>query len=206
MENTYLSTFQSLGALGLVLGTVGLATVLLRNVLERRKELALLRAVGYRRLVLSVIIVSENMLLVTAGLACGAVCASLAILPALTARGVDFPCRDGRPGPGGRSARRPRGLRGGSPRGPKIPAPGRPSDRINRIYRIFYSKKEILLILLILSKDQFQPELDAPGAGCGRYPPEGGRSPEDVRQVEIRPVECVEKLRAELEAAGLPYP
>ncbi len=91
VENTYLSTFQSLGALGLVLGTVGLATVLLRNVLERRKELALLRAVGYRRLVLSVIIVSENMLLVTAGLACGAVCASLAITPALIARGVAFP-------------------------------------------------------------------------------------------------------------------
>lgn len=91
VENTYLSTFQSLGALGLVLGTVGLAAVLLRNVLERRKELALLRAVGYRRLVLSVIIVSENMLLVAAGLACGAVCASLAILPALTARGVTFP-------------------------------------------------------------------------------------------------------------------
>jgi ABC-type lipoprotein release transport system permease subunit len=91
VENTYLSTFQSLGALGLVLGTVGLATVLLRNVLERRKELALLRAVGYRRLALSLLIVSENMLLVTAGLASGALCASVAILPALIARGVAFP-------------------------------------------------------------------------------------------------------------------
>jgi putative ABC transport system permease protein len=48
VENTYLSTFRSLGALGLVLGTVGLAAILLRNVLERRRELALLRAVGYR--------------------------------------------------------------------------------------------------------------------------------------------------------------
>jgi hypothetical protein len=45
VENTYLSTFQALGGLGLVLGTVGLATVLLRNVLERRRELALLGAV-----------------------------------------------------------------------------------------------------------------------------------------------------------------
>ena len=44
VENTYLSTFQSLGALGLLLGTAGLAAVLLRNVLERRRELALLRA------------------------------------------------------------------------------------------------------------------------------------------------------------------
>ena len=47
VENTYLSTFQALGALGLLLGTVGLATVMFRNVLERRREMALLRAVGY---------------------------------------------------------------------------------------------------------------------------------------------------------------
>ncbi len=47
VENTYLSTFQMLGGLGLLLGTLGMAAVLLRNVLERRRELALLRAVGY---------------------------------------------------------------------------------------------------------------------------------------------------------------
>ena len=47
VENTYLSTFQTLGGLGLLVGTVGLAAVLLRNVLERRRELALLGAVGY---------------------------------------------------------------------------------------------------------------------------------------------------------------
>ena len=49
VENTYISTFQTLGALGLLLGTAGLAAVLLRNALERRRELALLRAVGYGR-------------------------------------------------------------------------------------------------------------------------------------------------------------
>ena len=49
VENTYLSTFQTLGGLGLLLGTFGLATVFLRNVLERKKELALLGAVGFRR-------------------------------------------------------------------------------------------------------------------------------------------------------------
>jgi ABC-type antimicrobial peptide transport system permease subunit len=46
VENTYLSTFQMLGGLGLILGTIGLAAVLLRNVLERRRELALMRAVS----------------------------------------------------------------------------------------------------------------------------------------------------------------
>ena len=49
VENTYLSTFQSLGSLGLLLGTAGLAAVLLRNVLERRRELALLRATATAR-------------------------------------------------------------------------------------------------------------------------------------------------------------
>jgi putative ABC transport system permease protein len=48
VQNTYLSTFQTLGGLGLLLGTFGLATVMLRNVLERQSELALLRAVGFR--------------------------------------------------------------------------------------------------------------------------------------------------------------
>jgi hypothetical protein len=43
VENTYLSTFQALGGLGLLLGTIGLGAILLRNVLERRRELALLR-------------------------------------------------------------------------------------------------------------------------------------------------------------------
>lgn len=91
VENTYLSTFQSLGALGLVLGTIGLAAILLRNVLERRRELALLRAVGYRGGAISLVIVVENVLLMIAGLACGTVSAVLAILPALLERGGSLP-------------------------------------------------------------------------------------------------------------------
>ncbi len=91
VENAYLSTFQSLGALGLILGTLGLAAVLLRNVLERRREIALLKAVGYRRSVLAAIILAENALLILAGLASGAVCALIATTPALLARGGDFP-------------------------------------------------------------------------------------------------------------------
>jgi hypothetical protein len=38
VENTYLSTFQTLGGLGLLIGTVGLGAVLVRNVLERRRN------------------------------------------------------------------------------------------------------------------------------------------------------------------------
>src|SRR5918998_153023 len=49
VRNMYLSTFQALGGMGLLLGTLGLAVVLLRSVWERRGELALVRALGYRR-------------------------------------------------------------------------------------------------------------------------------------------------------------
>ena len=82
VENTYLSTFQALGGLGLLLGTLGLATVMFRNVLERRRELALLRAVGYDSRRVSLLIVAEVALLLGAGLAAGAGCAALAIAPA----------------------------------------------------------------------------------------------------------------------------
>ena len=87
VENTYLSTFQTLGALGLLLGTLGLAAVLARNVLERRRELALLSAIGYRRFHLAVMILAENALILIGGLAIGAVCALVAIIPAIASRG-----------------------------------------------------------------------------------------------------------------------
>ena len=91
MENTYLSTFRALGGLGLLLGTVGLAAVLMRNVLERRRELALLRAVGYRPRHLFTMVLAENVFLLLMGLATGAVCAALATAPAVSARGGHVP-------------------------------------------------------------------------------------------------------------------
>ncbi|HEV2761822.1 MAG TPA: FtsX-like permease family protein, partial [Pyrinomonadaceae bacterium] len=91
VENTYLSTFQMLGGLGLALGTLGLAAVLLRNVLERRRELALLRAVGYNRAHLALMVVAENALLLAAGLLTGTFCALLAIAPVVASRGGRLP-------------------------------------------------------------------------------------------------------------------
>ncbi len=87
VENTYLQTFQLLGGFGLLLGTFGLAAVLLRNVLERHRELALLRAVGYNARHLSIIVLAENAFLLFLGLMIGTVCALLAIVPALFERG-----------------------------------------------------------------------------------------------------------------------
>ena len=91
MENTYLSTFQTLGGLGLLVGTIGLAAVVLRNVLERRRELALLGAVGYRRGHIFTIVVAENLLLLGWGLAIGGVCALVAVAPAAFEHGARLP-------------------------------------------------------------------------------------------------------------------
>jgi len=66
---------------------VGLAAVLARNVLERRRELALLSAVGYRRSNLATMILAENALILVGGLAIGTACAVVAIIPAIASRG-----------------------------------------------------------------------------------------------------------------------
>src|SRR5688500_1312826 len=91
VENTYLSTFQMLGGLGLLLGTVGLGAVLLRNVFERRRELALLRAVGYNSSHFTLMVVAENAWLLFGGLVTGTVCALLAIAPVFFERGGRLP-------------------------------------------------------------------------------------------------------------------
>ncbi len=91
VEDTYLSTFQALGAFGLLLGTIGLAAVLLRNTLERRRELALLRAAGFGERSLQQVILLETVVILAVGLAAGALCALLAVAPALVQRGAGLP-------------------------------------------------------------------------------------------------------------------
>ncbi len=83
VELAYLETFRVLGGLGLLLGAVGLGAVLLRAVMERRGELALLRALGYRGGFLAAVVLAENALLVTAGLGTGALSALVAAAPHL---------------------------------------------------------------------------------------------------------------------------
>jgi putative ABC transport system permease protein len=91
VENTYLSTFQALGALGLVLGTLGVGAVLLRNVLERQREIALLQAVGYQEHHVRWIVLAETAFIVLTGVAIGIACALLAVQPALAEHGGRTP-------------------------------------------------------------------------------------------------------------------
>ena len=89
VQNTYLSTFQTLGGLGLLLGTVGLGIVMMRNVWERRSELALLRAVGFTTSMLRRIVLFENAFLLSFGLISGSVAAAVAMAPHLLSIGAD---------------------------------------------------------------------------------------------------------------------
>ena len=91
VENTYLSTFQTLGGLGLLLGTLGLGIVLLRNVIERSGELATLRAFGFRRSMLSLMLLWENGFLLLIGLLIGTVSALIAVAPHLASPGAQVP-------------------------------------------------------------------------------------------------------------------
>jgi putative ABC transport system permease protein len=91
VENTYLSIFQVLGGLGLILGSVGLGLVVLRNVLERRGELAMLQAVGFDKATLKKMVFDEHGGLMLAGLVCGVIAALVAVSPVLRTQGAHIP-------------------------------------------------------------------------------------------------------------------
>lgn len=93
VQNTYLSTFQTLGGLGLLLGTFGLATVMLRNVLERRGELALMRAVGFEESSVGKLVLIENSCLLLVGIVCGGGAAILSMAPHLLSISATVPWR-----------------------------------------------------------------------------------------------------------------
>lgn len=83
VQNTYLSTFLALGGLGLLLGTLGMVMVLLRGALERRREFALMLAMGFRREEITTLLIRENAGLLIAGLLLGAIAALVAVIPEL---------------------------------------------------------------------------------------------------------------------------
>lgn len=81
VESTYLAMFLVLGGLGLVVGSLGMGIVVLRNILERRSELALLRAIGFGSGPVYYLLIVEYGTLLAAGLGIGCVAAAVAILP-----------------------------------------------------------------------------------------------------------------------------
>ena len=91
VQNTYLAIFQVLGGLGLLLGCAGLGATVLRNIIERRGELGVLRALGLRDRTLRRLVLSEHALLLLLGVGGGTVAAIIAVIPALRAPDADPP-------------------------------------------------------------------------------------------------------------------
>ncbi len=83
VTNTYLSIFMVMGALGLLLGTIGLAIVLFRSITERKNEIALLRAIGFSKKSIRNLIVVEYMALLFAGVGIGFLTSVISTLPSL---------------------------------------------------------------------------------------------------------------------------
>jgi putative ABC transport system permease protein len=83
VQNTYLGAFQVLGALGLLLGTIGLGVSQLRNAIERRGELAAMRAIGFTKSRLVWLLTLENGWQLMRGIGIGVGAAALATLPSL---------------------------------------------------------------------------------------------------------------------------
>ena len=83
VTNAYLSIFMVLGALGLLVGTFGLVVILWRSVMERSREIALLKAVGYSRKQIRILVVREYMFLLLMGIGTGFVTAVVATLPSI---------------------------------------------------------------------------------------------------------------------------
>ena len=81
VQNTFLAGFQSLGTIGLFLGTVGVAAVAIQGVFERRNTLAILLAMGFRRRRLGTVLWLESMILVGLGIFLGGMSGFLAAIP-----------------------------------------------------------------------------------------------------------------------------
>ena len=90
VTNTYLTVFMVLGGLGVLIGTIGLGIVLLRNLLDRRHEIALMQALGFNKSTILKIIFFENFVLLVTGLVIGVLAAFIGILPSLLSSAFDI--------------------------------------------------------------------------------------------------------------------
>jgi len=80
VQNAYIKTFLALGGLGLALGVFGLVSALLRNIAERRKELALLSACGYSKADIVKLLLMENAGIMVYGIGLGTLSALFAVI------------------------------------------------------------------------------------------------------------------------------
>jgi ABC-type antimicrobial peptide transport system permease subunit len=90
VTNTYLSVFGVFGVLGMITGIGGLGFVLLRNYNQRKREFALMLAIGFSFKRIRRIVLSEQIMILTTGILSGVISAIAATFPTLK-RSQDIP-------------------------------------------------------------------------------------------------------------------
>lgn len=80
VQNTYLSIFMLLGGLAVVISVAGLGIILLKNIHERKQELAVMQAIGFHKTQLIRMIVAEHLSLLFCGLIIGLLCSFSTLL------------------------------------------------------------------------------------------------------------------------------
>lgn len=88
IQDTYLSIFMMLGALGLLLGSIGMGIIVARNVMTRRGEIAMLSALGFKRSAIWRLLYIEHTTLFGVGILAGVTSGLIAVLPALHSQGT----------------------------------------------------------------------------------------------------------------------
>jgi putative ABC transport system permease protein len=83
IENTYLNIFLMLGALGLLIGTIGLGILIFRITFEQIPEYALLRSIGFQKAQIYRLLLTEKLFLMLVSVLIGIVPAVLSALPTL---------------------------------------------------------------------------------------------------------------------------
>lgn len=78
IENTYISIFQVILVFGLIIGTLGFGIVVSRNTFERRRELGILRSLGFSRKTILKALMIENSLILISGIIIGTISGLLA--------------------------------------------------------------------------------------------------------------------------------
>ena len=91
VENTYLSVFMLLGGLGMIIGTIGLGIVLLRNIAERKQEIALYKALGFNHSYILKLLFAENLFILLSGTGIGILAAFAGILPSFLSLSFQLP-------------------------------------------------------------------------------------------------------------------
>jgi ABC-type antimicrobial peptide transport system permease subunit len=91
VTNTYLNIFMLLGGLAVLIGTVGFGIVILRSLLERKKEIAILMAIGIQNKTIMRWFAVEYMFLLGASLLLGLLGALIGMLPTFFSESFDMP-------------------------------------------------------------------------------------------------------------------